>query len=81
VIEALLAVGLWRGSRLVWWGSVALHLGAVILFTYEAVTASSRDTEDIVFPVVAAALVALHFLPAVRSWVHQPAVIAVASNP
>ena len=81
LIEALLAVGLWRGSRLGWWMSVAFHACAAILFAYEAVSAHSRDAEDILFVIVPVVLVALHFLPAIRKWVGHSAIAAIASNP
>ena len=81
LVELVLAMGMFRQSHVAWWMSILFHGTFVAIFVYESVTASSRDAEDILLPIAAAALVALHFLPGVRSWVRQPTVVAVVSNP
>ena len=80
LFEVLLAVGLWRRSLRAWWTSIVLQSISILIFAYEAISSSSRDSEDILLAVVPMGLLALHFLPGVRRWV-RPVPVAVISNP
>jgi uncharacterized membrane protein len=80
LIESVLAIGIWRGSRIAWWMSVVVNAFLAAFFVYDLIDSSSVDWEDYILAVIPTVILGIHFLAGVRQWVKQDRAVAVVSK-